>query len=69
VPKWMRLPSTRDESLFYRMGSSIENGPEGNGPVANLLAWTGCLGAVILILALFGGIILSPLIVAWLVFF
>lgn len=62
MPKWMRLPSTRDESLAYRMGSTLENGPEGNGPVAVFLAWTGCLGVVGLIMICFGGILISPLV-------
>lgn len=67
MPKWMRLPSTRDESLGYRMGSTLENGPADNGPLAVFLAWSGCLGAVALMFLILGGIIASPFVALWIV--
>ncbi|QMP84284.1 hypothetical protein HUN41_00191 [Streptomyces phage Coruscant] len=69
MPKWMRLPSTRDESLAYRMGSVMENGPADNGPLAFFLAWGGCLGAVALVFLTLIGVIASPFIALWVVFF
>lgn len=60
MPKWARLSTTSDKPLRDRMADAIENGYGGEGPLAKVLAYGGCFGAILLgflfVMGIFGGV-------------